>query len=218
MSVGDNIRRLRLEANYTQEELAIKLGVARSSVTQWERGWSSPRMGMVAKLAHVFNTTNSVIVDDRTDLRPDPTSTQGPSLPAAQISPSTVPLLTLGSVHAWPFSDEAPGERLIELPPSLLASHPHARAVIVEGDCMDRVIPEGMAAVYDPNLEPVNGQIVIVENENHEALIRRWYRGGNTLMLVADSHAPYDDILISGDTPIRVLGAVIHAQSVDDMA
>lgn len=48
----------------TQGELANKLGVARSTVTQWENGWSSPRMGMVQKLAGVFNVTTGEIVSD----------------------------------------------------------------------------------------------------------------------------------------------------------
>lgn len=206
MSVGDNIKRLRLQAGLTQEELANKLGVARSSVTQWERGWSQPRMGMIVKIARFFNTSNSAIVD-------------GPELAApvsssnATHSETLIPLTTLGKVHAGPFSDESDVTSLIDIPASLLNDHPNARAVIVEGDCMDVDIPEGTAAVYDPDLEPVNGSIVIVENEHHEALIRQWYRGGNTLMLVANSHKPYDDILISGDTPIRVLGTVIHTQS-----
>lgn len=59
MSVGTNIKRLRDRAGMTQEELADKLGVARSTVTQWENGWSNPRMRMVQKLAGVFHVTSS---------------------------------------------------------------------------------------------------------------------------------------------------------------
>jgi hypothetical protein len=36
-----------------------------------------------------------------------------------------------------------------------------------------------------------------VETEDHQALIRRRYRGGNTLMLVADSYGDYPDIVVS---------------------
>lgn len=206
MSVGDNIKRLRLQAGLTQEELANKLGVARSSVTQWERGWSQPRMDMIVKIARFFNTTNSAIVDG-------PESATPTSSTVATNPETLVPLTTLGKVHAGPFSDESDITSLIEIPASLLRRHPNARAVIVEGDCMDVDIPEGSAAIYDPDLEPTNGSTVIVESEDHEALIRQWYRGGNTLMLVANSHKHYDDIIISGDTPIRVLGTVIHTQS-----
>lgn len=62
MSVTANIKRLRESVNLTQNELADKLGVARTTVTQWENGWSKPRMGMVEKLAAVFHVSTSDIV------------------------------------------------------------------------------------------------------------------------------------------------------------
>lgn len=49
MSVGANIKRMRKAADMTQEQLAEKLEVARSTVTQWEKGWSNPRIGMAQK-------------------------------------------------------------------------------------------------------------------------------------------------------------------------
>ena len=74
MTVAGNIKRFREEMGLTQGDLADKLGVARSTVTQWENGWSSPRMGMVQKLASVFRVTTSDIVADNeapTDSDPD---------------------------------------------------------------------------------------------------------------------------------------------------
>jgi repressor LexA len=105
----------------------------------------------------------------------------------------------------------------IAVPASVLCNHPNAQAALVVGDCMDKVAPEGMAVVYDPVLEPSNGKVVIVETEDHEATMRRWYRGGNTLMLVADSHAPYDDIVITDNRPIRVIGTVGWIQSPEEL-
>ena len=43
--------------------------------------------------------------------------------------------------------------------------------------------------------------------------MRRWFRGGNTLMLVADSHTTRDDIIIFGNEPVHVLGTVVLALS-----
>lgn len=70
MAVSTNIKRLRESSNMTQSELADRLGVARSTVTQWENGWSSPRMGMVQKLAGVFKVTTGEIVADTVE-QPD---------------------------------------------------------------------------------------------------------------------------------------------------
>lgn len=67
MSVATNIKYLRESMGLTQNELADRLGVARTTVTQWENSWSKPRMGMVEKLAAVFNVTTSDIVADSPD-------------------------------------------------------------------------------------------------------------------------------------------------------
>ncbi len=71
MAVSTNIKRLREHSNMTQSELADTLGVARSTVTQWENGWSSPRMGMVQKLAGVFRVTTAEIVADQPTVQSD---------------------------------------------------------------------------------------------------------------------------------------------------
>ncbi len=65
MTVAANIKRYREGLGLTQGDLADKLGVARSTVTQWENGWSSPRMGMVQKLAGVFHVSTSDIVAEQ---------------------------------------------------------------------------------------------------------------------------------------------------------
>ncbi|MEE1158644.1 MAG: XRE family transcriptional regulator [Atopobiaceae bacterium] len=211
MNVGDNIRRLRKEAHMTQEELASAVGVARSTVTQWERNWSQPRMGKVAKIAEALGTSISDVIygSALADYAPDQPQTSGNEL--------TIPLFTLGKVHAGDFSEEMETTKRIAVPATVLSNHPNAQAALVVGDCMDKVAPEGMAVVYDPMLEPTNGKVVIVETEDHEAIMRRWYRGGNTLMLVADSHAPYDDIVITGNQPIRVIGTVVWVQSPEEL-
>ena len=200
MTTAKTIRDLRTGAHLSQATLAEQLGVDRSAVAQWETGVSQPRMGNVRKLASFFNVPVASILD-------------GIDAVSRSTGPSTVTLRALGKVHAGPFSDEEPAVGEIEVPVSVLSAHPDAGAVLVEGDCMDRVIPEGVAVLYDPDLEPTNGQIVVVETEDHEALIRRWYRGGNTLMLVADSHADYDDIVVGLDKPIRLSGTVVWMQA-----
>jgi repressor LexA len=202
MATSDNIRQLRKRAGYTQTELAKLIGVDRSAVAQWENDLSQPRMGNVRKLAEVLRTTTTAILD-------------GEETPAeGRFSRPFVRLRPLGHVHAGSFAEEdSYATTTIELPVSVLERHPNAEAVLVEGDCMDRIVPEGMAVVIDPDLEPSNGKIVVVETEDHEALIRRWYRGTSTLMLVADSHQSYDDIVLDAESSVRLIGTVVWVQS-----
>ena len=206
MALKDNVKRLREARDMTQDELAKAIGVTRPAVTQWESGWSKPRMGTVEKIADFFGVSVMEIIEG-----PD-------TIPVRADGDATVPLTTLGSVHAGPFSEEGEAERSIDVPASVLRSHPRARALVVEGDCMNRVAPDGMAVVYDPDMEPHNGSVAIVETENYDAVMRRWYRGGDTLMLVADSYGRYPDIVLhEEDGPIRLVGTVVWVQSAREM-
>ncbi|MBQ9058004.1 MAG: helix-turn-helix domain-containing protein [Atopobiaceae bacterium] len=207
MGVAANIKRLRKDAKLTQEQLAEKLGVARSTITQWENGWTQPRMGMVQALATVFGTTASVIVADESASGVVQTKTATESL---------VPLVSWER-HAGGTSDQQTTTRYIEVPASVIANHPRAQGLIVEGDCMNRIAPDGIAVVFDPDLNPENGAITIIE-ANHEVIIRRWYLSGSTLVLVADSTHDFNDIIFrKGEGPIRVIGTVVWIQSPEEL-
>lgn len=180
------------------------------AVSQWENGRAVPRMGAVQRIADHFGVSKGAVIDEESDALG--------SFSVRADGDATVPLVTLGSVHAGPFSEEGETERSIDVPASLLRSHPRARALVVEGDCMNRVAPEGMAVVYDPDVEPHNGSIAIVETENYDAVMRRWYRGGDTLMLVADSYGRHPDIVLTEeDGPIKLVGTVVWVQSSKEM-
>lgn len=64
MSIGDNIKRLREARGMTQEQLADQIGVTRPTVTQWETGWSSPRMGRVTQIAGALNVDPMDLLSD----------------------------------------------------------------------------------------------------------------------------------------------------------
>lgn len=64
MGLADNIRKLRTDADLTQAKLAEMVGVTRATVTQWETGWSQPRMGAIEKLADVFGVSLATLVSE----------------------------------------------------------------------------------------------------------------------------------------------------------
>lgn len=51
------LRAIREKLGYTQEELAAKLGVGRTTVTMWEIGANMPPTRLLAPLAQVLNCT-----------------------------------------------------------------------------------------------------------------------------------------------------------------
>lgn len=60
-TIGQIIRRLRKERNFTQEELAEQLGVTAQAVSKWESGIGMPDISQVVPLATVFGVPTDVL-------------------------------------------------------------------------------------------------------------------------------------------------------------
>lgn len=210
MSLSRNIKRLRLSADMTQKELAEKIGVDRSAVTQWETGVSVPRMKALAKIARLFDTTPGLLLEDD-DTTPLP--------PLNKLTPvastATLPLRTLGKVHAGVMDDtDTADDTYIQVPAHVLSMYPDAFVLLVEGDCMNHVIPAGSHIVVAPHKEPANGAIVVVRDECYEAIMRKYYRGSSSLMLSPDSFSDaYEDMIITADEDISLIGVVVWWQA-----
>lgn len=212
MSIGANIRRLRERNGLTQEEFGKIAHVSAMAVSQWENDRAVPRMGAVQALADHFGISKGEIIDD------EPSALPAEALPVYSSGEATVPLLALGRVHAGELADEEGAEGRVEVPASVLERHPRAFALAVEGDCMDRVVPEGAHVLVDPDREPGNGSIAVVETEGYRAVMRRWYRGSSTLMLSADSFSEHEDMIFGPDDgPVRVVGTVVWWQAPGEM-
>lgn len=62
MDFQENIKNLRKEYNMSQEELAKRLGIARSSVANYENGQNFPNMNVLLKIADVFNCSVDYLI------------------------------------------------------------------------------------------------------------------------------------------------------------
>ncbi|MEF2856427.1 MAG: XRE family transcriptional regulator [Collinsella intestinalis] len=219
MGLPENIDALLVKHDLTQEALARIAGVTPGSVTGWRKG-SRPRKEAISRLCEYFNISEDDLISDHYGLAAKEHGRYAMPDGAMPVVPSsaTVPLLTLGRVHAGAMTDEEEVAHRVEVPASVCENHPRAFALEVEGDCMDRVIPEGSHVLVDPDREPGNGSIAVVETESYSAVMRRWYRGSSTLMLTADSHAEQEDMVFGPeDGPVRVVGTVVWWQAPAEM-
>lgn len=219
MGIPENIDALLVKFDITQEALARIAGVAPSSVNGWRNG-AVPRKNAIERMCKALEISRDDIMSDEYGLAAKEHGRYAMPDGAMPVVPSsaTVPLLTLGRVHAGAMTDEEEVARRVEVPASVCENHPRAFALEVEGDCMDRVIPEGSHVLVDPDREPGNGSIAVVETEAYRAVMRRWYRGSSTLMLTADSHAEQEDMVFGPeDGPVRVVGTVVWWQAPAEM-
>lgn len=217
MGIPENIDALLVKFDITQEALARIAGVAPSSVNGWRNG-AVPRKNAIEKMCQALEITRDDIMSDEFGLAAKEHGRVPSGAMPVAASSATVPLLAIGRVHAGAMTDEEEVSHRVEVPASVCENHPRAFALEVEGDCMDRVIPEGSHVLVDPDREPGNGSIAVVETESYSAVMRRWYRGSSTLMLTADSHSEQEDMVFGPeDGPVRVVGTVVWWQAPREM-
>ena len=197
MDLGKKIRAHRDELGLTQAELADKLGLTYSSVSQWESGRATPRTPILRQLAELFDTTVADLM--------------GEDASEAAISGASRMVPLLGFAHMGEPCDEGNLADEVEVPASIAEAHPRGFMVHAQGGCMDNRFPHDALLLVDPDMEPMNGQPVLAETADYGAVVRNYTRGRSTVMLTADSHSgEYDDILTGpDDEPVVCRGRVV---------
>lgn len=62
MSISENIKYLRKQAGYTQEQFANEVGIKRSLVGAYEEGRAEPRLQTLQKIGEVLNVTSDALI------------------------------------------------------------------------------------------------------------------------------------------------------------
>ncbi len=60
---GENLKRERVSAGYTQKQLAQKLGIAQQRISQWELGIVEPTLSSIIELIKALNVRFEDLVD-----------------------------------------------------------------------------------------------------------------------------------------------------------
>lgn len=59
---NENLKSLRKEKGFSQEELAIRLHVVRQTISKWEKGLSVPDADMIIRIAEILETSVSQLL------------------------------------------------------------------------------------------------------------------------------------------------------------
>ncbi len=62
--LAENLKVLRKQKGFSQEELAVRVNVVRQTVSKWEKGLSVPDADTVIKLAEVFGVSVSELLGE----------------------------------------------------------------------------------------------------------------------------------------------------------
>lgn len=222
MGIRENIIKLRKIWNVTQDELGEIAGVTRGAVSQWEGGFSEPRMGAIQRMADYFNIRKSNIIEEGgMDLIDPVTKKQRPTEldHVAYSVVGSVEVPVLGKVHAGELMEHDEVEDTTRIPEFVYAKDPDVFMIHSEGDCVNKLFGENDDFVVSPNTKPQNGSVVVaklIREDEEEYIIRQYFRTAQTLILSPNSYnQEHKDIIITADSDMsaEISGVIIWNQA-----
>lgn len=208
MEIKDRLRELRLNftPSMTQDELAAKLHISRSTIGMYESGRRVPKREHMEAIADLYNVDLDYLY-----CRSDKTTNIStyPSHKYAYYTGSSaadVPI-TLKDLQQLPF---------LTLPDICLDKHAGNKNIIfihAIDNSMNRVFPNGSLLAILPTelIDLKNGDIVVFEDEAQRLSIKRYFRYDSLIVFKPDStdEAFYDRIYKAEENKIRIIGRVI---------
>ena len=184
------VKELRQRAGMQQKELAILLGVAAPTVSEWEHGKKDPSKERLRKLSQIFNVDIGTIL--------------GYAPPLIPIRPAAVPIIGNIACGERVTPDTNP-EGYADLPEGVQADF----ALRCKGDSMLPTFQDGDLVLIRQQPEVENGQIAAVD-VNGETTLKHIYKHQDGLLLTADN-AKFAPVFVSGNQDGEI---VIHGLAV----
>lgn len=208
MKLSDRIKHRRTVLFLTQEELAKKVGVSRVSVSQWERGDTSPKGDNFFSLSKALACSAEWLIDGKGD--PDFNNV----VPASVVG-HNIPVLSYVQAGNWCESQAYSGaDGDIEYVNADVDDDSRAFAVWVQGSSMTPEFNEGDLIIIDPDVVPLPGDFVVAKNGGEECTFKKYRpRGhkedGSEIFELVPLNEDYPT-LRSEISPIHIIGTMIE--------
>lgn len=207
MYIGENIKYLRLQRGYSQEELAKALGYkSYTTITKWESGVSEPTLKMTNEIARFFNVSVNDLCYTRLN---------APSKNAKTANRKGIAINVYGRVAAGIPLEMIEDIIDTEEIPEELARTGEFFGLKIKGDSMTPTICDGDVVIVRCQDDAETGDIVIATINGDEATCKRLrkYKDGIELMSINPSYDTFEfnnkEIL---EKPVKILGRVVESR------
>jgi len=206
--IGERIRQLRKERRLRQEDLAEIVGVRKTTVSNYETGYSIPKREVLGKIAKYFGVSMDYLCassnESKTYLQTMETYHQMQEIPQYEYYPPS----STGMDYPRP--------RTIRM---TRVTHHRTQdttfSTVVKDNSMNRLrLYEGDEVLVKEQNFANPGQVVLAYlRSTGEVMIRRFYQKEEMISLMPDStDRNYEPILLNAaDEPIEILGVISGA-------
>lgn len=203
-----NLKTVRKAAGYTQERAAQCAGIALGTLRRWEQGVNEPDMESIIKLAELYRVSTDTILGSKF-------ADEGAGIAKAPSFASFAEVPLYGSIAAGVPVEMIPVDDMHPIPAPVHDRYPDAFLLRVQGESMNRILPNGCYALVDPREEIAedNDPYAVCIN-GFDATIKRVKRLSNGFQLVPDSTDPTFPVQTfnysePGTDEITVIGKIV---------
>lgn len=201
---GYKIAEARIAKGWSQQKLAEMIGTTQQQIARYESGNNDVKASVLIKLSGALDVTLSYLLGLK----------DADNEAKAEDQFVDVPLY--GSIAAGTPIEMMEVEDTFPVPARMHDAHPEAFLLKVEGESMNRILPNGCYALVDP-CETVeeNGAPYAVCVNGYDATIKRVRKLNNGFELVPDSTDPTYPVQTynynePGTETITVIGRVVY--------
>lgn len=180
--------RLVDKSGYTDAEVGRRLGVNRSTIGRWKSGEQSPPLSKIKDIAALFGVNPMVFVDENANSTREVIAESNETYNAVPTKGTSSKVPLYGSIAAGQPLEMIVVEDYIEIPASIAERYPKAFLLRVNGDSMNKIVPNGAYALIEPTEEIKNGEVAAVTVNGYDATLKRFFRLQNTVALEPDSY------------------------------
>ncbi|MBO1696325.1 helix-turn-helix domain-containing protein [[Clostridium] symbiosum] len=206
MGMADRIKERRIAMNYTQEELAQKLGLQKSAIAKYENGRvENIKRSVIARMAEILGCSPAYLMGWDTNV--------GPILNGMKQKKTGVTINVLGRVAAGTpieaIEDVIDTEEITEE----MAATGEFFGLQINGDSMEPKMSKGDVVIVRQQDDAESGDTVIVTVNGTDATCKRLrkYRDGIELISTNPSYEPMffsnEDIV---NKPVKIIGKVVE--------
>lgn len=198
---GYKIAEARIAKGWSQQELADKMGTTQQTIQRYEAGARDIKSSVLIKLSSVLGVTISYLL-----------GMENANIPFGGFIETPL----YGAIAAGTPIEMLPVEDTQPVPSKVHEKFPNAFLLKVEGESMNRVLPNGCYALVDPcdSVERDNDPYAVCVN-GYDATIKRVRQLANGFQLIPDSDDPtytpktynYNE---EGTEQITVIGRVVY--------
>ena len=211
------LRQLRTEAGLSQQELADKIGISKSSINMYERGEREPSFETLEAIADYFNVDMDFLVGKspylnmyqhireylRTNYFKDDKITASTKVPILGRVAAGIPIEAIEDIIDY------------EEIPSSMARTGDYFGLKIKGHSMEPNICDGDIVIVKKQSDVESGNIAIVLVNGAEGACKKILKSGTGLTLVSFNPA-YDPVFYSNkqiqDLPVLIIGKAVEVR------